>query len=60
MANFAVIKDNVIENVILADTLEIAQEVTGLECIETNGSPWTNWTRSGDTWIAPTEEPTND
>ena len=53
MANFAVINNDVVTNVIVADTLEIAQELTGLECFETNGSPWINWTRSGNTWIDP-------
>jgi hypothetical protein len=34
MANFAVIKDNKVENVIVADSKAIAEEVTGLTCIE--------------------------
>jgi hypothetical protein len=55
MANFAVIQYDIVKNVIAADTLEIAQEVTGLECIETTGSPWIGWTRSDDTWTKPTE-----
>lgn len=55
MPNFAVIEYDVVKNVIVADTLEIAQEVTGLECIETTDTPWTGWTRSGDTWTEPIE-----
>jgi hypothetical protein len=38
--NFAVIKNNVVINKIIADTIEIAEEVTSLECVEcsdTNG-----------------------
>jgi len=34
MATFAVIDSNIVENVIVADTKEIAEEVTGKECIE--------------------------
>jgi hypothetical protein len=34
MKNFAVIENNIVTNVIFADTQEIAQEVTGLTCIE--------------------------
>jgi len=34
MPKFAVIKNNKVENIILADSLEIAQSVTeGLECV---------------------------
>jgi len=34
MANFAVIKDGIIENCIVADSLAIAEEVTEATCIE--------------------------
>ena len=62
MANYLVIEDNKIINVIVADTAEIAAEVTGKEVIEsTSPEPWIDWTRSGDTWSAPViEESTND
>ena len=35
MANYAVIENNIVVNVIVADTKEIAEEVTGLTCAET-------------------------
>lgn len=63
MTNYLVIEDNKVINVIVADTAEIAAEVTGKEVIESiNSTPWIDWTRSGDTWTAPPtlEEPTND
>ena len=62
MTNYLVIEDNKVINVIVADTAEIAAEVTGKEVIEsTLPEPWIDWTRSGDTWTAPViEEPTND
>lgn len=59
MANYLVIEDNKVINVIVADTAEIAAEVTGKEVIEsTSPEPWIDWTRSGDTWSAPVIEET--
>ena len=57
MANFAVIEEGVVTNVILADTLEVAQEVTGKTCVEyTEDSPaGIGWTYDGTKFIAPTE-----
>ena len=34
MAKFAVVENNKVINVIVADTKEIAEEVTGLTCVE--------------------------
>ena len=34
MANFAVINGNIVENIIVADTKEIAEEATGKTCVE--------------------------
>ena len=34
MANFAVIENNVVTNVIVAETEKIAKEVTGKICVE--------------------------
>ena len=57
MTNYLVIENNKVINVIVADTAEIATEVTGKEVIEsTSSEPWIDWTRSGDTWIAPVRE----
>ena len=54
MANFAVIKDGIVTNTIVADSKAIAEEVTGLEVLEATGSePWIGWNRSNGTWIAP-------
>jgi hypothetical protein len=39
MPNFAVIKDDVVDNIIVADTLEIAESVTGLKAVECTGLP---------------------
>jgi hypothetical protein len=34
MSNFAVIENNIVTNIIVADSLAIAQELTGKICIE--------------------------
>jgi hypothetical protein len=34
MPKFATIKDNKVENIILADSLEAVQSVTSLECVQ--------------------------
>jgi hypothetical protein len=41
MATFAVIRDGIVENCIVAESLAIAEEVTGLTCIEytSNNAP---------------------
>lgn len=38
MAKFAVIENGIVQNVIIADTKEIAEEVTNLTCVETVSS----------------------
>jgi hypothetical protein len=55
MANFAVIKDNVVTNVIVAENCEDAEQATGLTCIEyTDESPAAiGWTFNGDTFDRP-------
>lgn len=34
MKNFAVIKDGTVDNIIIADSKKIAEEITGLQCVE--------------------------
>jgi len=34
MATFAVIKDGIVDNCIVAESLAIAEELTGLTCVE--------------------------
>jgi hypothetical protein len=53
MNNYAVIEDSIIVNLILADTLEIAEQVTDKKCIE-YGSQLINIGDSEDT-IVPME-----
>ena len=46
MARFAVIKDDVVENVIVADSKEAAELISGFECVESDianiGDPYVN------------------
>jgi hypothetical protein len=37
MANFAIITGNIVSNIIVADTKEIAEQITGANCIEYTG-----------------------
>ena len=59
MANFAVINNGIVVNVILADSKEIAEDVTGLTCIEYEfepGAPGIGWAYNGTVFTAPETE----
>jgi hypothetical protein len=58
MTNYAIIEDNKVLNVIVADSAEIAAEVTGKEVVEATDGLWIDWTRTDGVWSAPVEEPT--
>lgn len=63
MANYAVIKDSIVNNVIVADTKEIAETVTGLTCVEIPfepGAPGIGWTYDGAEFAAPVVEVSNE
>lgn len=55
MATFAVIESNKVTNVIVADTKEVAETVTGLTCIEyTEENPaGIGWTYNGSAFEQP-------
>ena len=57
MAKFAVINNQIVENVIVADTKAIAEEVTGKTCVEyTIQNPaGIGYTYNGTIFIPPTE-----
>lgn len=73
MPNYAISDGSTIVNVIVADSKKIAEELSGMTAIETNGSPWMNWTlkngewtepppypswtKDGDNWVAPVPKP---
>jgi hypothetical protein len=55
--NYAIIENNKVINVIVADTLKIAKEVIDKEFVECDGSFWIDWTRVDGEWIAPEPAP---
>lgn len=59
MANYAVIKDGLVTNVIVAESKEIAESITELTCIEVNnepGAPGIGWSYDGSSFSAPITE----
>lgn len=61
MANYAVIDNGTVVNTIVADSLEVAQELTGLTCLEyTDESPlgigW-YWDNATNAYIVPSPFP---
>jgi hypothetical protein len=55
--NYAVIKDNKVVNIIVADNKEIAEEVTNLTCLDvTDGWDYNNTIDGGDFFPAPVTE----
>lgn len=55
MANYAVIEDNKVVNIIVADSKDLAETITGKLCIEyTDEKPaGIDWTYNGSEFIAP-------
>jgi len=57
MTNFAVINNSTVENIIVCDSIEIAEAVTGKTCIEypTDVPVCATWTYDGVNFIPPVE-----
>jgi hypothetical protein len=56
--NYATFSSGYVTNVIVADSAEIAEELTGGQVMETTGAPWTGWRLEEGKWVAPpTPEP---
>lgn len=53
MPYFAIHDDSVVINVIVADTVEVARELTGMAAVETEGAPWIGWTLEDDGFRPP-------
>jgi hypothetical protein len=55
VATFAVINNGIVENCIVADSLDIAQEVTGLTCVEyaNENAPSIGWSYNNEIFINP-------
>ena len=57
MSNFAISDGSKIVNVVVAESKEDAELVTGLEAIETDGIPWMDWTLEEEGWRMPPPYP---
>lgn len=53
MNNYAIIDNKKIINVVVAESKEMAEQITGKEVIETTGAPWIDWILLNDVWTAP-------
>lgn len=53
MKNYAIIENEKVTNVVVADTLKSAKDLTGKECVECDGTFWIDWTRVDGVWVAP-------
>jgi hypothetical protein len=54
MLNFAVIKDGKVDNIIVADSAEIAEQVTGYTCVPDDGTAQIGFTWDGSIFEEPT------
>lgn len=57
MNNYAVVENDKIVNVVVAESAEIAAEVTGATVIETTGVPWIDWQFVNNEWRSPQPYP---
>jgi hypothetical protein len=54
MANFAIVDNNKVVNVIVADSKEIAEQITGQEAVEIiDNILWVDWERVNGEWFPP-------
>lgn len=63
MATYAVLNNsNIVENIISADTLEVAETVTNCVCVEYNSlnPAFIGWLYDGVNFVSQVEEKTND
>lgn len=57
MPNYAISDGSKIVNVIVADSKEIAESVSEMSAIETNGDPWIDWELYNNKWRSPSPFP---
>jgi hypothetical protein len=53
MPNYAIHNWQIVSNVIVADSKELAEELTGLNALETEGLPWIDWIYIDGEWQPP-------
>jgi hypothetical protein len=57
MAKFAIHNGVRVVNVIVAETQELAEELTKMSAVETDGEPWTGWRLVEGKWVRPAPHP---
>lgn len=57
MPNFAIHDGARVVNVIVADSAEVAESITGMSALETSGEPWIDWTLESEGWRRPSPFP---
>lgn len=57
MPNYALHDGVTVVNVIIADSVAIAEDLSGLSAIETDGTPWMGWTMEAEGWRPPSPFP---
>ena len=57
MPNYAIHDGMTVHNVIVCDTQGLAEEVTGMQAVETDGVPWIGWTMHDGEWRPPQPGP---
>lgn len=53
MTNYAIHDGVTVSNVIVCDTQGLAEELTGMQALETEGVPWIGWTYVDGAWVPP-------
>lgn len=53
MPNYAIHDGATVHNVIVCDTQGLAEELTGMQAVETEGVPWIGWTLVDGEWVDP-------
>lgn len=57
MPNYAIHDEHIVSNVIVCDTQAVAEEVTGMRALETEGEPWIGWMMIDGEWRSPQPGP---
>jgi hypothetical protein len=57
MPNYAIHDGHTVVNVIVCETQNLAEEVTGMNAVETEGQPWIGWTLVNGVWMDPNDVP---
>lgn len=53
MPNYAIHDGATVHNVIVCDTQALAEELTGMQAVETEGRPWIGWIWVDGEWVDP-------